>query len=382
MPKRKRFKTNYPGVVYVMVGKDRVYYIYYRRIGETKQIEEKANIQGRTMTPALANQLRAERIKGKAPTNREKRRERNKVKEAEAGKMTISRLWDLYCKNLKGLNPQASDTSRFINYLKPTFGDKEPHTILPLDIDRLRRKVLGGKSDQTIKHVLALLRRIVRYGVKKQVALPLSFSLEMPTVDNQVIETLSREELNRLIRALNESNDIQISDLMKLALCTGMRKGELLKLKWSDVDYESGLILLRSPKSKRSMHIPMNDQARSILKNHPHVKDQDRSILEARPCLSEHVFVTDKGKPFAEIRKRIEAIRKAAGLPKGFRPLHGLRHVYASILASSGKVDIYTLQRLLTHKSTAMTQRYAHLMDETLRKASAVIVDVLAEVKD
>ena len=51
-------------------------------------------------------------------------------------------------------------------------------------------------------------------------------------------------------------------------------------------------------------------------------------------------------------------------------PLHGLRHVFASTLASSGKVDMYTLQKLLTHKSPIMTQRYAHLRDDALKRAS------------
>ena len=61
------------------------------------------------------------------------------------------------------------------------------------------------------------------------------------------------------------------------------------------------------------------------------------------------------------------------GLPKTFRPLHGLRHVYASLLASSGEVDMYTLQKLLTHKSPQMIQRYAHLRDEQLKKASNLV---------
>ena len=64
----------------------------------------------------------------------------------------------------------------------------------------------------------------------------------------------------------------------------------------------------------------------------------------------------------------LSKIKKEAGLPKDFRPLHGLRHHYASMLASSGKVDMYVLQKLLTHKSPLMTQRYAHLRDEALRK--------------
>ena len=62
--------------------------------------------------------------------------------------------------------------------------------------------------------------------------------------------------------------------------------------------------------------------------------------------------------------------------------LHGLRHTYASILASSGQVDMYTLQKLLTHKSPQMTQRYAHLRDETLKRASDLIVDLIPMKED
>ena len=72
-------------------------------------------------------------------------------------------------------------------------------------------------------------------------------------------------------------------------------------------------------------------------------------------------------------------IRDKAGLPKDFRAFHGLRHAYASMLASSGQVDMYTLQKLLPHKSPAMTQRYAHLRDETLKNASNVANDIIMQ---
>ena len=79
------------------------------------------------------------------------------------------------------------------------------------------------------------------------------------------------------------------------------------------------------------------------------------------------------------MRRPIDRIRKAAGLPVGFRPLHGLRHTFASMLASSGDVDLYTLQKLLTHKTGAMTQRYAHLRDDTLRRASDLAGDLVGQ---
>ena len=80
--------------------------------------------------------------------------------------------------------------------------------------------------------------------------------------------------------------------------------------------------------------------------------------------------------------RRIDAIREKAGLPQDFRPCHGLRHFFASQLASSGEVDLYVLQRLLTHKSAAMTQRYAHLRDDTLRRASDLAGDLIGQAID
>ncbi len=78
----------------------------------------------------------------------------------------------------------------------------------------------------------------------------------------------------------------------------------------------------------------------------------------------------------------LKRIKEAANLPADFRPLHGLRHTYASWLASSGKVDLFTLQKLMTHGSPQMTQRYAHLADEAVKKAASVIDDCMADCMD
>ena len=80
----------------------------------------------------------------------------------------------------------------------------------------------------------------------------------------------------------------------------------------------------------------------------------------------------DPSKPRANISGFLNDIREKAGLPENFRPLHGLRHSFASWLASSGEVSMYELQKLMTHSSPQMTQRYAHLHDEALRRASGV----------
>jgi integrase len=195
--------------------------------------------------------------------------------------------------------------------------------------------------------------------MKKERIPGITFQIEMPVVNNEVIETLSKNQLTKLVGVLRKSPDVQISRLMMMALYTGMRKGELLKLKWQDVDSDAGVIYIREPKGKRDVRIPLNQSARDVLCNHPRH--------------GEYVFANKKGEPFRDIRKRVEKIRTAADLPGDFRPIHGLRHVFATTLANSKQVDIYTLQRLLTHRDIKTTSRYAHLLDQRLQDAAAVM---------
>ena len=93
-----------------------------------------------------------------------------------------------------------------------------------------------------------------------------------------------------------------------------------------------------------------------------------------------HVFPARGGGPRISISRDVRAIKEAAGLPEDFRPLHGLRHLYATMLASSGEVDMYTLQKLMTHKSPQMTQRYAHLRDDALKSAAVKTDDILNNI--
>lgn len=363
MPKQDRIKTQYPGVLYVegtspATGKrERIYYIRYRKDG--KLVEEKAGRQFQhDMTAARAAALRAERILGHAPTNEERREEAERQAQAESHRMTINRLWGLYLENKPSLKGKAQDESRYRRYLAPTFGDKEPSQIAPLDIDRLRLRLLKTYSPQTVKHVLVLLRRLIRFGASKGLCQPLPFQMELPPVNNETTEDLTPEQLARLIEACRADPHPVAGTMIRLAIYTGMRKGELLSLTWAAVDLERGFLRIVQPKGGRDAIIPINAQARELLATLPRMEGSDL------------VFPGSTGKRRVETRRFINRIRKAAGLPPDFRPLHGLRHHFASALASSGEVDMYVLQRLLTHKSPTTTARYSHLRDQALRKAS------------
>ena len=358
----KRIRTSYPGVFYREArriggkGTERVYYAVFKKNGKVH--EEKAGRQyADDMTPARAARYRAERIEGKRLSRKELREAEDAQKQAKANRWTFNRLWTEYKAGKPELKGIVTDENRFQNYVSPLLGDKEPRYLLPLDIDRLRLSLLKTKAPGTVRNVLELVRRIVNFGVKKNLCQGLGFTVEMPRVNNIKTEDLTPQQLSRLLEVIDTDSNIQAANMMKMALFTGMRRGELFKLRWTDIDLDRGFIHIRDPKGGPDQVIPLNKSARETVETHP------RSD-------SPFVFPGRGGQQRTDIKKQVNKIKERAGIPRDFRALHGLRHVYASMLASSGKVDMYTLQKLLTHKSPLMTQRYAHLRDETLKKAS------------
>nr|WP_321259115.1 site-specific integrase [uncultured Pseudodesulfovibrio sp.] len=376
MPRKERFKTGYPGVWYVegankVNGKpEKIYYIIYRKDGNT--VEEKAGRQKRDdMTPARASMIRSMRIDGDQQSNKERREKEEAERKEREERPTITRLWKEYEAQKTNYKGRLPDKSRYKKYLKPEFGNKVPADIITLDVDRLRLRLLkkDKKSPQTVKLILSLLKRLINFGVKKGLCSmpdPSKLSIEIPLVDNVKTEDLSADQLKALLKAIDEDSNIDVARMMKLALFTGMRRGEIFRLKWKDLDFDRGFILLDDPKGGVSQKIPMMAAARELLESHNQTK-------------SPYVFPGQNGGQRKDVRTPVNRIKERAGLPKDFRPLHGLRHAYASMLASSGKVDMYTLQKLLTHKSPQMTQRYAHLHDEALKKAANVAEDIITD---
>jgi integrase len=384
MPKQERIKTKYPGVYYIEAngarGKERIFYIFYRLKG--KQIEEKAGYQyADDMTAAKANTIRSDRISGKEPSNTAKREANKAIKDC----WTIEKLWAEYKANHPNLKGLAQDECRFKKHIAPTLAKKEPPELVPMDLDRIRIKLLKTMKPATVRNVLELLRRILGYAKKKQLCDTPGFKIEMPDVNNLRTEDLTAEQMGNLLRVLKGDGiiikkdgtrsliDPDARDAMLLALCSGMRRGEIFKLKWVDVDFDRGFIMIRNPKGGQDQTIPLSKAACEILENRPRVKDSPYVFPCCRRPRDEKTQLQHR----VDAAKQFRAIRDAAGLPSDFRPMHGLRHAFASMLASSGQVDMYTLQKLLTHKSPLMTQRYAHLVDETMKNASTLAGNII-----
>jgi len=148
----------------------------------------------------------------------------------------------------------------------------------------------------------------------------------------------------------------KLRQMITLFINTGMRKGELQNLKWSDLDFDRNLITLPRTKNGKVRYLPMNEVTKQVLLLRRIAKESPLLIFPGKKPDRPWDFVT----AFQLARKRacLEDVR-----------IHDLRHTFASHLCMKG-VDIMTVKELLGHSSLEMTQRYSHLTDR--HKAEAV----------
>jgi integrase len=148
---------------------------------------------------------------------------------------------------------------------------------------------------------------------------------------------------------------------IRLLLFTGCRRGEILNLRWEEVDFQRGVAMLRDSKTGR----------KPVLLGAPALR-----VLADLPRVGPYVIVgEDPTKPRVGLKRPWDAIRKRAGL-QGVR-IHDLRHSFASRGAGAG-LGLPVIGRLLGHSQPSTTARYAHLADDPLRRASDIISQQIA----
>jgi len=361
MPRQIRGSTEYSGVYFVkLANQDQSFFIRYKRNG--KSVEEKAGRSNQGWNAEKAYQLRAERMSGTSAAGNELQSNSDLLSQQD---WTFSNILSEYLRLRNKLKGRANDIYRFKNYLEKEFANITPSCVTQDDIERFKYNLQNRElKPATIRHVLELLRRLANFAAKNNLCSGLSFKIQMPKVENYKTEELTNSQLQKLMQVLEVESDIQVSNLVRLALYTGMRRGELFNLNWGDIDFYYKTITVKSDKKGDQPTIPLNEMAEKILVEHAHTENGSKFVFPGRG-----------GKKRTECKRPLLRIRKKAGLPDDFRILQGLRHVYASMLVSSGKVDLETLQSLLTQKSPLMTQRYSHLLDESRTNSGNIIAD-------
>jgi integrase len=279
--------------------------------------------------------------------------------------------------------------------LRSDFKDKlsEPlQAFNPFMVEGIRQrwKKEGGKArsiNRDIQRLQSVLSRAVEWGVLERHPLaglkPLKFDKTgrvrflSPAEETSLRKALtSREDARRKARlrfntwrvARNKKplpeRSAELVDYLKplvlLALNTGLRRGELLGLKWSAVNL-SGRVLSVTAETAKSGHtrrVPLNTEALSTLTT------WHKSA--GKPGADDFVFPGADGERIKRIDAAWESLMKRAGL-KNFR-LHDCRHHFASRMVQAG-VDLYTVKELLGHSEITMTERYSHLAPDNLRAA-------------
>lgn len=253
-----------------------------------------------------------------------------------------------YVRDIKK-NRSWMSTVNHLKQLKRLFANTELTRITPSDIDDYKQKRLKEVKPSTVNRELACLSHLLNYAKRKKKFFgenPVSISRLLPE-HNQTERILTYEEERKLL----EVSPIHFRNILKCALNTGMRKGEIISLKWTNVDLEKNIINLEhtNTKSKKSRRIPINSVLRKLFLE-----------LKLKNSGSEYVFLNSDNKPYKKhdslngIWKRVLNKAEIEGLR-----FHDLRHTAATRMVEAG-ISIVAVNKILGHADLKTTMRYAH----------------------
>ncbi len=369
-------------------GKTDVCYYITIKTHDGKKVWEKIGWASEGYTPQLSSELRSKRIRD-ARHQGELKTSKDILAEQKKTNRTLKEIKEHYFNSSKGtaIKGKVQDLNRWQNHLS-IFEEKNVKQLSQLSIESIKKNMKEkGLAPATIDHALRLLKRIINHGTEHNLCPRLSFKIQRPRVYNTRTEFLSPEEAARLLDTLDKWPRQDIARMVKLAMFSGLRRGELFRMKNEHLDFQHNLITIPGPKGGKDVTVPMSPPVREILEQQLAflTNEQGRRGKRYRNTAGKVPTWTDHGYIFPGIHGEqrnectaIDRIKKTAGLPKKFRPFHGLRHHFAVLLASSGEFNLDQIGQLLTHKSSDVTRRYAHFLPEAQQRASDRAAEIIA----
>jgi integrase len=260
----------------------------------------------------------------------------------------------------------AGDYARMLRlYVCPSLGHLKVADVRFDDIDRLHRKVTAAGYPYRANRCAAVLSKMFSLAIRWNMRQDNPARGIERNKEYLRRRYLSPDELARLLVALNTHPDRQSANIIRMLLLTGARRGEVLSMRWADVDLTAGTWSKPPSSTKQKEHhqSPLSAPARQLLSE---LRAEHASKHPKKP-LGEFVFPgSGAAGHIVEIKKGWGSLCKAAGLV-GLR-IHDLRHSFASQLASGG-ASLPLIGALLGHSNPTTTHRYAHLFDDPQRAA-------------
>ena len=273
----------------------------------------------------------------------------------EEKRIKLSVILDLFESYSKLNKKSYKSDSHMLTIIRAYFKDIMVQDITANTLEDFKDYLINERElkNSTVNRYNALLSKAFNLGVANKLINdnPTRYVGKLKE-KNYKIRFLTKDEEKRLFEALPE----YLKPMVVCALQTGMRRGEIFNLKWSNIDFDYGFIELLETKSGKSRKIPISNTLMEVLGN---IKRT-----------SEYVFVNpETNKPYNDIKKAWGSALKRAGI-ENFR-FHDLRHTVATRLAESN-VDLVVVKEILGHADIQTTMRYAHAVPK--RKIEAISV--------
>lgn len=362
-----RVKTRFPGVYSRMstkrryAGRPDVAFDIVYSLGRSKKWEM-VGWKSEGVNAQYASKLRSERVL----------EIRQKGSIASLRSLTLDDAFETYRANhLVTTKSEARIVSMYKASVQKTFGGRKLHQITTFDLQRFATSLTGKRAPATIRHYLSIIRsvynKMIVWGLYAG-KVP-TYGVVVPYIDNERDRFLSREEAKVLLDELRSRSE-DTYRVALLSLNTGMRAGEIFKLKGEDVDLEDWTIRIRDPKNRKSRIAYMSDAVKAMLEK-----------LELRR--GRYVFPARGGGKRVWVPATFDRAVEHLGLNRGVKDardrivFHSLRHTFAAWLASEG-VPLYTISKLLGHSTIKMTERYAKLMPKAKKEAIDLLNNVVS----
>jgi integrase len=266
----------------------------------------------------------------------------------------------------------ADYRSMITKHIAPAFKNVRVADVTIDDVARLHDRITRAGTPYRANHAVAVLSKMFSLAVRWRMRSDNPCKGIEKNYEQARKRYLVGDELARLVKALNDHPDQGVADIFRLLLLFGARRGEVLSMRWGDIDLVAGTWVkaASTTKQKREHTSFLSAPVRQLL-----TEIRDRQSGGRKP-LGEFVFPGsgDAGH-VVNIRRAWGTICGAAGIT-GLR-IHDLRHSFASELVSSG-ASLPLIGALLGHSSPATTARYAHLLADPQRQAVERMGDIVA----
>ena len=281
---------------------------------------------------------------------------------------TFDELMVKYLKSVEGEKKSPERDLYVVKQLKPFFTGVELGTLRRADVRAyIDKRKEDGVGPATINREIGLFSAAINYARKEwDWDIPNNVEGMLQKTPEGRVRSLTKAEARLMLEvAEKHTRSPLLVHFVRLALNTGCRKNELLKLEWRRVDLKENLFFLEGSNTKNGKRrsIPINMEAREAFVG--------LARYRAEKCPdSPWVFVRPNGERLQELDTAFKWLLRQVGITD-FR-IHDLRHTCASWLVSSG-VQLPAVRDLLGHSTIKMTERYAHLSPENVRAAVSVL---------